>query len=265
MKKITLLILITLFLFSSHVFAEFEIALNIPIALNLTLPYAKGKSKNNMIQYKPYPVSYGHIERGAFFNPAVLLQVGGSFNLQYDKGITSISVLADFGYFMYTYASKFDLNGDSGSNYNYAVNQNIYFHTVNVGILPKININLDNRIPFSLGLGFGIKFPFKALRKTTFLKGDKIKENITYQDIRKTYMYPFIPYLKLTLDAYFYVAEKTAITFGGYVGYNFGMQYDIEKLNREGRGAMPMELTKYSFSSFDIGIAVGIYFGRKRP
>lgn len=263
MKKFTLLILITLFLCSSYVFAEFEIALNIPVALNLTLPYAKGTSKMHMKQNKPYPVSYGYIERGTFFNPAVLLQVGGSFNLPYDKGVTSISVLADFGYFMYAYASKFDLKGDFDANY--AVTQNIYFHTVNVGILPKINIDLDNRIPFSLGLGFGIKFPFKALRTTTFLNGNKIKENISYQDIRKTYMYPFIPYLKLTFDAYFYVAEKVAVTFGGYLGYNFGMKYDVEKLNREGEGTIPMEITRCSFSSIDIGIAVGVYFGRKRP
>ena len=84
--------------------------------------------------------------------------------------------------------------------------------------------------------------------------------------IKKTFKDPFVPYIKLTVDTYFYVSESVALTVGVYTSYNFGMEYETDKLNAESSTtAYPLKLKKYGYSSFDIGIALGTYFGRPNP
>ena len=80
-----------------------------------------------------------------------------------------------------------------------------------------------------------------------------------------------MPYVKLTYDTYFYVSKKVSLTIGAYMSYNFGMQYDTEKINAD--ADLPpsifdpnqVNLTEYGYTSFDIGLTFGISFGRPDP
>ena len=193
MKKIILTFAI-IFLLQSKAFPNFEMNLTVPIGATLLYPYTDG---TKFMQTKPYFINYRSPDDDTTsYNVGVLMQVGHRFDLKYKTGVTSISLLADIGYFqeligmIYTY-------GISGEDYVYI--ESTKFQTLNLGLIPKLNFWLPNmKIPFSVGFGGGVKIPFSGTRYIATVERDEFEEDLSYQDIKKTFEYPFIPYIKLT-------------------------------------------------------------------
>jgi len=262
-----------IFILQNKAFTQFEINLSIPIGVSVLFPYAEGATSKSMVQMKPYQIDYRNIEPAFNINTGVLMQIGGSFDLGNETGITSISLLADMGYYLETFGAVF-----GETDFPAAVQKNIIFlHTLNLGIMPKINIYIPNAIPLSIGLGGGVKIPFSGTRHITMhpREGNDIEEKMSYQDIKETFEYPFIPYIKFTMDNYFYVSESVALIFGLYMSYDFPMKYNVDKINSENApdgqvtvlpiGHDRLKLTEYGSSSFDIGVTFGVSFGRPDP
>jgi len=267
-KKIVLTFAI-IFILQNKAFTQFEINLTIPIGASILFPYAEGATSRSMVQSQPYTVDYRNIEPAFNLNAGVLMQIGGSFDLKNETGITSISLLADLGYYLETFGAVF-----GETDFPAMVKEDIiYLHTLNIGIMPKINFYFPSQtIPFSIGLGGGVKIPFSGTRYLNMISSKDIEENMSYKDIKETFEYPFIPYIKFTMDNYFYVSDSVAITFGLYLSYDFPMKYDVDKINFESSigTVLPMghdllNLTEYGSSSFDVGITFGISFGRPDP
>ena len=254
-----------IFILQSKAFTQFEMHLTVPIGATLLYPYTEG---TKFMQTKPYFINYRSPDDDTTsYNVGVLMQVGHRFDLKYETGVTSISLLADIGYFqeligmIYTY-------GISGEDYVYV--ESTKFQTLNLGIIPKVNLYFPKmKIPLSIGFGGGVKIPLSGTRYLLKNSGEEIIEDLSYQDIKEIFLHPFMPYVKLTVDTYYYVSDSIALTIGLYGSYNFGMKYDIEKLNAEGSSEdfplQPLELTEYGYSSFDIGLTFGISFGRPNP
>ena len=264
MKKIAFTFAI-IFLLQNKAFPNFEMSLTVPIGATLLYPYTDG---TKLMQTKPYFINYRSPDDDTTsYNVGVLMQVGHRFDLKYETGVTSISLLADIGYFqeligmIYTY-------GISGEDYVYI--ESTKFHTLNLGIIPKVNLYFPKmKIPLSIGFGGGVKIPLSGTRHLLKNSGEEIIENMSYKDIKETFVHPFMPYIKLTVDTYYYVSDSIALTVGLYTSYNFGMKYDTEKLNAEGSSdyypSSTLELTEYGYTSYDIGFTFGISFGRPDP
>jgi len=267
-KKIVLTFAI-IFILQNKAFPEFEINLTIPLGVRLILPYAEGPA---MSQLRPYQIDYTGIEPIPALSFDVLMQIGNSFDLKNEVGLTSISLLANIGYSLESSGATFkDMNASFVTDRVYS--KLILLNTINLGIIPKLNFWFPNmKIPFSVGFGGGVKIPFSGKKYLNKVSGQDIEEDLSYQDMRLTFINPIIPYIKLTYDTYFYMSDSVAFTFGTYMAYNFGMQYDTYKINAD--GSVPpttnafhtrFELTEYGYSSFDIGITLGVYFGRENP
>ena len=268
MKKIAFTFAI-IFMLQSKAFPEFEINLTIPIGVSYILPYAEGPA---MSQLRPYEIDYAGIEPIPALSFDVLMQIGNSFDLKYEVGLTSISLLANIGYSLESSGATFkDMNASFVTDRVYA--KLILLNTINLGIIPKLNFYFPSlKIPFSVGLGGGVKIPFSGTRYLNKVSGQDIEEDLEHQDMRLTFINPIVPYVKLTYDTYFYMNDSVAFTFGTYIAYDFDMQYDTHKINSD--GSIPpttnafhtrFELTEYGYSSFDIGLTFGVYFGRGKP
>lgn len=267
MKKIIFTFAI-IFLLQNKAFPQIEMHLTVPIGASFIYPYTDG---TKFYQTEPYYIDHNVYSTSAYyttaFNTGALMQIGHRFDLKYETGVTSISLLADIGY-SYEIFNALYFEDNLPKKY---INQDVtVFHTLNLGIIPKINFYFPSlKIPFSIGLGGGVKIPLSGTRWLTEFSGKLTTENLSYKDIKETFLYPFMPYIKLTADTYFYVSKQIALTVGLYMLYNFGMQYDTDKLNAEGSSELhpddPLELTEYGYTSFDIGVTFGISFGRANP
>ena len=263
MKKIIFTFAI-IFMLQSKAFPNLEMSLTVPIGATLLYPYTDGTEFN---QTTPYFINYNTVYYGTLtYNVGVLMQVGHRFDLKYETGVRSISLLADVGYSQ----ELLDIVYQRGLPKQYVVKETTKFHTLNLGIIPKVNLYFPKmKIPLSVGFGGGVKIPLSGTRHLLKNSGEEIIEDLLYQDIKETFINPFIPYIKLTVDTYYYVSDSIALTVGLYTSYNFGMKYDTDKLNAEGSSKdypdYPLELTEYGYSSFDIGLTFGISFGRPNP
>lgn len=72
---------------------------------------------------------------------------------------------------------------------------------------------------------------------------------------------PIMPYIKFTVEGYYYIIPgiDMAVLIGGYVMYNFGMQYKTDTINQNVDSSV---FNKYNFSSLSFGIIFGLYLGR---
>jgi len=266
MKKIVLMFTLALIM-QAKVYPEFEINFTVPMGVGFVLPNVEG---TQLKQDFPHSINYEHLdENGVGISTGVFMQIGNNFKIKNKVGLTSISLLADIGYSLEAFLILFD---EPYYSYNNNVIEDMtLLNTINLGVIPKLNFYLPNlKIPFSVGLGGGVKIPFSGKRYLSMSSGKYIYEDLKYQDIRKSFEYPFIPYIKLTYDTYFYVSKKVAFTFGSYISYDFGMQYDTDKLNADSTPPLhwmskKLELTEYSYSSLTIGFSFGISFGKSDP
>lgn len=276
MKKIILSALIFISIFTKSAFTEFEASIYIPLGINSTLPNIDAKW--NVVRN----INLKTIESDISFNIGVTANFGYRFNINENNGI---SILTEIGYSRLDFASEFKTAG----NYDNA-SQNLVFHTLNIGLMPKYTVNLtsllksvnpnyNGKMELNIGIGFGVKI---ALAGEYYMNNNTDKshlsEKYSFKDIKRKFDYPLIPYIKFQMEDYFYFNEKTAFLFGMSLTYNFNILYDILNISYEryeedlkesanhpigigGPRFLYYDIDKYGFSSFEIAFNLGIKFG----
>ncbi|MEI0532169.1 hypothetical protein R4I97_11475 [Brachyspira pilosicoli] len=288
MKKVVLSVLIFIALFTKSAFTEFEGSIYVPIGIASTLP--------NIVEPKRKFVRNIYIDttkQDMSFNIGVTGNFGYRFNINENN---AISILTEIGYSRLDFASTFKAQTDNnyGNNKIYNASQNLVFHTLNIGLMPKYAVNLtsllkdfnsnyDGKMELNIGIGFGMKIALAGEYYNTMNNDadenykSHLAEKYSFKDIKRKFDYPFIPYIKLQMDDYFYFNEKVAFLFGISLIYNFDIFYDIANMSYEdyqkiyegypsiGGGAIgyydDYDIKKYGFSSFEIAFNLGIKFG----
>ena len=136
MKKI-LLIIIFILSFNIRTFAEsgFVAILNVPVGLSIGIPIG---------------VHVGETLNKLDVNAGVNTKLGYMF----DFGKLGFTPLLELGYSYDTYGySYFQQVRMDGSSIRVSLNESINTHSIQIGLIPKFNI--DN---FAIGLGFGLNF-----------------------------------------------------------------------------------------------------------
>ena len=140
-----------------------------------------------------------------------------------------------------------------------------YYHNIIFGVLPKLNFDYG----ISFGIGAGILLPlYSKSSKNNHevnhgLAGyyyDHIKE-FDFEKISYMYKVPIMPYIKLNLEKNFYISELWAFKIGGNILYNFGMEFDMDKLKSD---TTTYGYNKYKFSSLVFELFFGFGFGRSK-
>lgn len=215
-------------------FAEsgFVAILNVPVGLSIGIPVGVhvGETLNKLGVNTGINTKLGYIFDFGKFGFTPLLELGYSYDT-----------------YGYSYFQKVTIDG---SPIRVSLNENIDTHSIQIGLIPKFNI--DN---FAIGLGFGLKIPIYAVysykgvelnnKNEYYIVSDEEGKNT--KDIADSYRRVVIPYLKLSFDYYFAITEKISIGVGTYVGYDFGFtsrNSDEERLD-----------------SLDISLQLGLRFG----
>ncbi|MEI0608596.1 hypothetical protein [Brachyspira pilosicoli] len=233
MKKIKKLLLIFTLLAISNisVFAAsgFEAIINVPLGLSIGVPTGTYEALSDK----------GKVG----FDSGVTAQIGYMIGI----GKLGISILGEFGYSYDSY--KMYLLESEILGQKTEMNLNMYTHSFQVGLLPKINIG-----QFAIGVGAGVKIPITATYETdatVFGVNEKFKYDLKRKDIEQ-FSRNVIPYIKLTFDYSIYFGSKMALNIGAYLGYDFGL---AEK------NTIDNEYT--SVDSFDLGLQLGLRFAPK--
>lgn len=161
MKKIVLSVLIFISLFTKSAFTEFEASIYVPIGITSTFP--------NIVDPKRKFVRNIYIDTtkpDTSFNIGVTGNFGYRFNINENN---AISILTEIGYSRLDFASTFKAKtGYDYGNKIYNASQNLVFHTLNIGLMPKyavnltsllknINPNYKGKMELNIGIGFGMK------------------------------------------------------------------------------------------------------------
>ncbi|MEI0447709.1 hypothetical protein R4J03_11715 [Brachyspira intermedia] len=237
-KKILLIIIIMTF--NIKLFAEsgFEAVLNVPLGVSLGIFNGEVESIGNEPQ----------INTKAGFDAGVNAQLGYMFAF----GKFGLSVLADLGYSYdsFRYSVYHSVSALGGSE-EYNIENSLYLHSFQIGILPKFNFGA-----FSFGIGGGVKIPISGTRESKTIKtinilGDSIKSeyNIKTDYKKSDYLSSVIGYFKFTFDYSFFFTSKLAFNLGAYFAYDIGLPYKAANLNET-----------YRVDSFDIGVQIGLRF-----
>ncbi|WP_432632423.1 hypothetical protein [Brachyspira sp.] len=199
---------------------------------------------------------YNSIKGGLGADASVFFQVGNYFKLFKNPNdlIKGASLFFDFGY---------SLHGGMNDYKDPATNKRsrelIFYHSIALGIGGKLNFS-----KISLGLGTGILAPLYAQMGSSEYYGTIITPDLNgwkASDMRNLFKAPIMPYIKLTIEGYYYLVEgiDAAILMGGYVMYNFGMQYKTDVINQNIGASV---FNKYNFSALSFGILLGVSLGR---
>ena len=236
--------------------------LSIPIGGNYN--FLNGSINENNFTANPLlliPIS--SLKSGLSFEIGVLAQLGYNFKLE-NSILKSTSTMIDFGYYLYPMSINYNQNVLGNEN----VKSAITFHTINIGGIQKFYLGNN----FAIGLGGGVKIPMSF----TFDHIDSKANNPIAHDnkgnrdyIKALYDSKVIPYIKLTLESFFFLTDNIALNIGMYVSYNIGMNYDVYKLNDEVSKANNVQYTEYynklNSSSLGVGFILGASFGRVNP
>ena len=232
-KKLSLVIALIL-VANIKVFAEsgFEAVLNVPLGVSLGIFNGEVESIGNEPQ----------INTKAGFDAGVNAQLGYMFAF----GKFGLSVLADLGYSYdsFRYSVYHSVSALGGSE-EYNIENSLYLHSFQIGILPKFNFGA-----FSFGIGGGVKIPISGTResktKKTIIKSEY---NIKTDYKKSDYLSSVIGYFKFTFDYSFFFTSKLAFNVGAYFLYDIGLSYKAANLNET-----------YRVDSFDIGFQLGLRF-----
>lgn len=288
MKKVLLFTLIFISIFTKSAFTEFEASIYVPLGITSTFPNIVDPKRNFVRN-----IYLNTTESDISFNIGVNGNFGYRFNINENN---AISILTEIGYSRLDFASRFKAQTDNnyGNNKIYNASQNLVFHTLNIGLMPKyavnltsllknINPNYEGKMELNIGIGFGMKIALAGEYYNTMNNNadenykSHLAEKYSFKDIKRKFDYPFIPYIKLQIDNYFYFNEKVAFLFGVSLIYNFDIFYDIANMSYEDYkkiyegypsiGGDPVgyyenyDIKKYGFSSFEIAFNLGMKFG----
>ncbi|MCZ9957202.1 DUF2715 domain-containing protein [Brachyspira hyodysenteriae] len=242
MKKIILTLMMTSVLsVSAFAASGFEAILNVPIGLSVGFHNFKLTK-----EAEPYKDMYKNQNSGVGFDIGVSAQLG--YMIQVKEGF-GISVLGEIGYSHDSYAFV----DPDDKKYT----QSITFESIQIGLLPKFNIG-----SFAIGVGGGVKIP---LAGKIYSKYDGKNETgyplkLNSSDIKDMFKTPVIGYIKATFDYSIFFTDNIAMNVGLYAGYDFGMNMSDKYLGQD-TGNKRFEYMNYS--SFDIGLQLGLKFGPK--
>ncbi|TXJ40724.1 outer membrane beta-barrel protein [Brachyspira pilosicoli] len=233
MKKVKKLLLIfSIFAISNiSVFAAsgFETIINVPLGLSIGVPTGTYEALSDK----------GKVG----FDSGVTAQIGYMIGI----GKLGVSILGEFGYSYDSY--KMYLLQSEILGQKTEMNLNMYTHSFQVGLLPKINIG-----QFAIGVGAGVKIPITAtyeVDSTILGINEKVISSLKRKDIEK-YTRNVIPYVKVTFDYSIYFGSKVALNIGAYLGYDFGLAQ---------KSTIDNEYN--SVDSFDLGLQLGLRFAPK--
>ena len=277
MTKRIVMALMAIAIFASTVVAEsgFEFGITFPIGASISMPVQK--IKNGLDTATAKNLEDTAYKTSAGFEWGATLQIGYMFAIGNDMGI---SALLDMGYHrdVFAFSSKEDRINFGGMK-EVDVRTSFEFDTLQIGLLPKFRIK-----NIAIGLGGGIKIPLGGNQygqETSFdyITGKPDANNLrtTAEGLTKkmindsfnpsTCLSAIIPYLKITFDYMLPIDEKTSLTFGAYVGYDFKLDKKIGEKDYDSIFKEP-DLDKHydnydnvGFSAIDIGIQIGLRFG----
>ena len=258
---IIILIINCLSIFASNIdFIDFNLSIPIGGSHN----FLNGSINENKVAANPsLLIPIPSLKSGISFEIGVLAQLGYNFKLE-NSILKSTSTMIDFGYYMYPMAVNYNQNILGNED----VKSTIIFHTINIGAIQKLYLGNN----FAVGLGGGIKIPMSF----TFDNIDSKVNNPLPHDnkgnrdyIKALYDSKVIPYVKLTLESFFFVHDIIALNIGMYISYSIGMNYNVYKLNDELSKANNVQYTEYynklNSSSLGVGFILGASFGRVNP
>ena len=197
--------------------------------------------------YLPYSSLNGKRE-DLGYTANVLLSIGRNDKIL-NETLTSISSMFETGYNFYSRTRNADILNENYNN-SYAYNSII------LGALFKLNFY--NTISLCIVAGIFVPISSKSIKPEEALGkyGDITEFN--HDKIAFMYKLPFMPYIKLNVEKYFYFSEKWAFKIGANLLYNFGMEFDMDKLKSD---TTTYGYNKYKFSS----LSFEVFFGFGRP
>ena len=197
---------------------------------------------------------YDSVDGNLGFEGTLLFQIGNYFKLfenDYTSLIKGVSLFGDIGFSVNALMSDYKENSKKYT-------EMLGFYSMMVGATIKLNFS-----KMSVGLGTGIIAPLYAMVASSKYGGvitapDDLN-NWNVNDMRNLFKAPIMPYIKLTVEGFLYLVPNFAITIGGYMMYNFGMQYKTDVINNNLGNNI---YSKYNFSDLSIGLVLGISLGR---
>ena len=250
-KILILFIIISSFLFS----ANFEFAFGVGAGATTEFSYVLDREES-------FFSSGDRVESG--LSVTAFLDIGANFELPNGRVLSSVSVLFETGYNHYMRIRTLY------KEYPEMAKHRFFYHSLILGILPKLNFDYG----ISLGIGAGIFLPLYSTGKhkgSNTIWGEEITTGLgkylginrfNFEKISYMYKVPIMPYIKLNLEKDFYMSELWAFKIGANLLYNFGMEFDMDKLG-EG-GAKNYAWDKYKFSSLVFELFFGFGFGRPK-
>ena len=250
-KILILFIIISSFLFS----ANFEFAFGVGAGATTEFSYVLDREES-------FFSSGDRVDSG--LSVTAFLDIGANFELPNGRVLSSVSVLFETGYNHYMRIRTLY------KEYPEMAKHRFFYHSLILGILPKLNFDYG----ISLGIGAGIFLPLYSTGKhkgSNTIWGEEITTGLgkylginrfNFEKISYMYKVPIMPYIKLNLEKDFYMSELWAFKIGANLLYNFGMEFDMDKLG-EG-GAKYYAWDKYKFSSLVFELFFGFGFGRPK-
>ena len=242
------LIAIIFILFSNLIFAsEFEINFGGSVGYSVEFTYIKDD----------IPLWLGYQDGGRVDNGATIkafVSIGRNYKIPNEK-LTSISALFDTGYNFHIRNRTYEPKYNEYSSYIY--------HSLIFGGLVKLNFYND----ISFGIGVGILFPlYSETDKEDWMLGIyKEISKFTYDKIVYMYKVPIMPYVKLNLERHIYFSEKWTFTYGLNIVYNFGMEFNMDRLKNPIHQTFTYDgYGQYKFSSLSFEVLFGFGFGRPK-
>ena len=260
--KILKNIFLIIFIFPCVIFsANLEISFSGGVGGSMEFSYTEGLDT--------IPSENGsRLDSGLYAN--AFLDIGANFDIKNMGALNSVSILFETGYNYYMrYRTQYK-DEDIAKYEHLAEYKDIFhYHNLILGILPKLNFN--NGISF--GIGAGVFLPLYSAVKhkgKNNIWGEEITTGlgkyvgINEFDFKKvSYMYkvPIMPYIKLNFEKNFYMSELWAFKIGANLVYNFGMEFDMDKLKSD---TNIYGYDKYKFSSLSFEFFLGFGFGRPK-
>ena len=254
-------IILFIIIFSNNLFpANLEISFGGGVGGSTEFSYTEG--------FNHIPSENGsRVDSG--FSANGFLDIGANFELPNAGALSSISLLFETGYYYYMRIRMNYKDKDISKYEHLAEYKDIfYYHNLILGILPKLNFN--NGISFGIGAGIFLPLYSTVTHKGKNAYGEEITTGLgKYVGINKfnfekiSYMYkvPIMPYIKLNLEKNFYMSERWAFKIGANLLYNFGMEFDMDKLKSD---TTTYGYNKYNFSSLLFEVFLGFGFGRPK-
>ena len=250
-KILILFIIISSLLFS----ANFEFAFGVGAGATTEFSYVLDREES-------FFSSGDRVDSG--LSVTAFLDIGANFELPNGGVLSSVSVLFETGYNHYMRIRTLY------KEYPEMAKHRFFYHSLILGILPKLNFDYG----ISLGIGAGIFLPLYSTGKhkgSNTIWGEEITTGLgkylginrfNFEKISYMYKVPIMPYIKLNLEKNFYISDSWAFKIGANLLYNFGMEFDMDKLG-EG-GAKYYAWDKYKFSSLSFEVFFGFGFGRPK-